>query len=269
MSNYDYNFNFKIIKRGYDPREVDPKLNELYAQIGAITKQNHALSDSVRKFDAKVRELSEKTGQIEDSLTKEKLTIARALTHAVETAEKITETAKGEAGRIIAEARSQAFGTGYQEPESRNLRNTGGFTDSRGRYQSEAQPKSNDLDYNSYRQSTKKAYSDPFAYPSDNASGSNRQGMGFSPTEIMSKTQTDTDRRCAEIYRLLDEARFEFPSFAPAPANPPSVRASAKNAPDPFSDENYTYEDFVKKMGYSEKVEIPGYGKKIIGHFGI
>ena len=122
--------NFTRYRNYYDPQEVDAVIIELQRQIVDLKQQNTSLSDSVAKYDAKIREMAENTKRLQNERIQESLrmtglmdtaakiaeqTERESLAKAKEVAEnarqetlKITETARREAGLVLETANREA-----------------------------------------------------------------------------------------------------------------------------------------------------------------
>ena len=110
----DRNFKLKRSFRGYDPRQADEKINELYAQIDALAAQNRRLNGTVGEFDEKICALAESTNKMQQEHIQEKMRLAKLLTDAEKIAEETVAKAKSQAEQILLCAKLEAQKTQHE-----------------------------------------------------------------------------------------------------------------------------------------------------------
>ena len=68
----DAKIKFKRARKGYDPKEVDDLLDELFGEIRTLKRKNRSLSDTVAEYNEKIKQFEEITRRMEEERDKEK-----------------------------------------------------------------------------------------------------------------------------------------------------------------------------------------------------
>ena len=102
------NFKFDRSMRGYDPRQVDEKINELYAQIENLTSQNQRLNGAMGEFNNKIRLLTENANKLQQERIQENMRLASAMTEAVRISDESKAKAQAQMDQAAANARIEA-----------------------------------------------------------------------------------------------------------------------------------------------------------------
>lgn len=107
MSTYP-DVKFKRVRKGYDPQEADAVFEEFTRQIADYKKQIYELNDIIKKYDKKMKQVSESTQRLGKERMKESLRLTGIINNAAQIAEQIERDAHKQAEEILTAAQLEA-----------------------------------------------------------------------------------------------------------------------------------------------------------------
>ena len=68
----DPEIKFSLVRKGYDPKEVDDAFDEMQREIEALRRENRQYLDAIKKYNTVLQKVAASTKQLEETRAQER-----------------------------------------------------------------------------------------------------------------------------------------------------------------------------------------------------